>query len=294
LGKLEFKKLTLEDKSVFDKYFSKSNIDISEYTFTNLFVWRNYRNVEFAEFNGGLVLLAIYENEKYFLPPIGFDNFKDIVSFLLDFGVVNNMANSIRRVCEPKAEILRDSGLKLVEDPDNFDYVYESYELAHLKGRKYSSKRNFITSFFSDFNFEYKRYDDKYLHDCLNLTEFWISKKDANDKSLYNEYLAIKELLLNYSKLDALGSVLLIDGKVEAFAFGEKLNNDTFVIHFEKANPELKGIYQTINKLFVEKEVVDKYQYVNREQDLGIPGIKKAKESYFPVKMIKKYNITGK
>ena len=110
--------------------------------------------------------------------------------------------------------------------------------------------------------------------------------------TLHNEYFAIKEFLTNYDKFNAIGGVICIEDDIVAYTFGEKLNKDTFVIHFEKGNPKFNVVYQTINKLFVENDIDQKYNYINREQDLGITGIRKAKQSYYPVKMIKKYNIT--
>jgi hypothetical protein len=291
---LSFNKISLESKEIFNKYFSKHQIEISEYTFTNLFAWRNTRTIQYAEFNGGFLILADNGREKYFMPPLGFEDYKEIVCFLLDYGIINNVADSIKRVCETRIKSIENSGLKIVEDRDNFDYVYASNDLASLKGRKYSSKRNFIYNFFNEYDAEYRKYESRYRDECISLCELWLDKKSHEDRSLHDEYLAIKELLNNKDDLDATGGVLIVEGKVEAFAFGEKLNDTTYVIHFEKANPDLKGIYQAINKLFIENEILGKYDYVNREQDLGIPGIRKAKESYFPYQMVKKYIVSGK
>ncbi|OHD14576.1 MAG: hypothetical protein A2086_08025 [Spirochaetes bacterium GWD1_27_9] len=288
---LKFKKISIEDKSIFDKYFSSKEMQISEYTFTNLFIWRNTRQIEFCEYNGGLIILANYNNDKYFLPPIGFTDYKKIIFDLMEYAKKNNIPPVIKRLCEVKTNLLKDSGLDIIEDRDNFDYVYLSNDLAHLGGRKYSPKRNFITNFFSEYEFKFQKYEAKFAEQCLILAEDWINKKETEDKSLHNELLAIKELINNQHILNTDGCIILVDNKVEAFCFGERLDSKTYVVHFEKANSDLKGIYQTINKLHIEKIVDGKFKYVNREQDLGIAGIRKAKESYFPTKMIKKYNI---
>ena len=96
---------------------------------------------------------------------------------------------------------------------------------------------------------------------------------------------------MNYEKFNSRGGVICIEDKIVAYSFGEKLNKNTFVVHFEKGDPKYAGVYQTINKLFVENEVSSKFNYINREQDLGISGIRKAKLSYSPVQLIKKFNI---
>ena len=108
---------------------------------------------------------------------------------------------------------------------------------------------------------------------------------------LANESLAIKEVLTHFDRLGVKGGAILIGGKVEAFTLGEPLNRETVVIHIEKANPAFEGLYSLINQAFLEKEWSG-YVYVNREQDLGEEGLRKAKESYFPHHMINKCTIT--
>lgn len=289
--KLSFKRISIEDKGIFESFFNKEDIEISEYSFTNLFIWRNSREIEYALHNEGLIIKARYNNDEYFLPPVGFKNLDEIFLQLVEYGKENNI-NSIRRLDEKRLKLLENKNLHIEEDVDNFDYLYNAYDLANLAGRKYSGKRNLLINFINDYAFDFLRYEDKYMSQCLKLSKQWLEKKDINDKTLFNEYIAINELIKNYSNLSSTGCILMVDQTVKAFAFGERLKDDTFVIHFEKADSEMKGIYQTINKLFVEKFISNKFEYVNREQDLGISGIRKAKESYYPVKMIKKYNIT--
>jgi hypothetical protein len=109
---------------------------------------------------------------------------------------------------------------------------------------------------------------------------------------LHNESLATKEAFANFEKLGVKGGAILINGKVEAFTLGEKLNPETIVIHVEKANPVYDGLYPTIYQAFLKHEGPE-YTYVNREQDLGEEGLKKAKESYFPHRMVNKYAISS-
>lgn len=285
-----FKKIEIQDKNIFDDFFLNQYIDISEYTFTNLFVWSDTRIIEYAIYNNILLIKAEFENDRYFLPPVGNVTI-DIYRKLREYGEENNIL-SIKRVDEATIKNLKlDNEFIIKEDRDNFDYVYDCCELVELKGSKYSNKRGFVKKFSDTYDYEYKDFNSNHKNDCLKLTEEWYALKNKNDKTITNEFIAIKKLLEFHKELKISGGIILVDGKVVAFAFGEKLNKDTFVIHFEKANIDFVGSYQSINKLFIERNCYKKFKFVNREQDLGIPGIRKAKESYHPVKMIKKYNL---
>ncbi|MBP7551985.1 MAG: DUF2156 domain-containing protein [Spirochaetes bacterium] len=293
MEELNFKPIDLSVKENFKRYFYSNKPDISEYTFTNLYVWRNSRKISYAEYQGSLIIRACYNGENYLLPPIGKD-VKNTYVKILEWIKKSENENSVRRIPEKDINIIKSnieiSDFKVVEDRDNFDYVFSSKDLAHLDGKKFSSKRNFYKKFLNEYNLKYEKYKNEYKNKCIDLMNRWIDKK-KDDKTLNDEYEAIIELLNNFDNLNIVGSVIFADDNLAAFAFGEELNDDVFVIHFEKADTKYIGIYQTINKLFIENEAVEKYKYINREQDLGIPGIRKAKESYYPEMFIKKYNI---
>jgi len=292
MEKLEFKKITLEDKELFNKYFKEYPPQISEYTFSNLFAWQKSRQIEFCRYNDGLIIIATHHGEKYFMPPVGYNDFKGIISFLLDYGIKYNITDKIKRLNETQIAKLKDLGLNIIEDIDNNDYVYNRDDLAFLIGRKYSNKRGFIKKFCAECYHKYYQYSECCKSKCLELTEKWMETRKIIDQPVKDEYNAIKVFLENIEHFDATGGIICIDEKVAAFEFGEKLNKDTFVVHFEKADFNYPGIYQAINKLFVENEIDSKYKFVNREQDLGITGLRKSKRSYYPVKMIRKFTVS--
>ncbi len=290
---LSFKHISLEDKKLFDGFFCNFHPEISEYTFTNLFIWRKSRSIEYALHDDGLIILAGGDKGKYFLPPVGFHDKKKIIEYLLEYGLKHNITAGIKRLDESFAESLEGSGLKIAEDPDNFDYVYNTDDLAFLKGRKYSNKRGFVKKFSAEYYHKYWKATKKCVPNALKLAEKWLESRDRGDNSVLNEFEAIRELFEHYDVLNVKGGVICSEDKVIAFEFGERLNKDTFVIHFEKADPVYAGIYQAINKMFVENEIEGRFKFVNREQDLGIPGIRQAKQSYYPAKMIKKFTVTA-
>jgi len=164
--------------------------------------------------------------------------------------------------------------------------------LIELKGRKYHRKRNHIKQFQEKYSFQYIPLAPEWIPQCLQLQTEWCDLRDCEaSPGLLNESLAIKEAFTHFEELGVKGGAILINGKVEAFTLGDPLNPETIVIHIEKANPAYEGLYPTINQAFLEHQGSG-YTYVNREQDLGEEGLRKAKESYFPHHLVNKYTIT--
>jgi len=294
MDKLIFKKIGIEDKELFNIFFKKYQPEISELTFTNLFIWQKYREIEYALYENGLIILATIHGKKFFFEPVGFPNPEKIILELFEYSKKNNITDSFKRVSEKTVKQLTDLSLKIEEDRNSFDYLYKTEDLAFLKGRNYSSKRNFITKFFAEYSHRYWKFTNApdCRKKCIELTEKWFEKRHDTDPTLKYEYDAIMLMFEYFDKLDSIGSVICVDEKIAAYTFGEKLNKNTFVVHFEKALHHYTGIYQTINKLFAENELLGNYEFINREQDLGIEGLRKSKSSYLPVNLIKKYNIT--
>jgi hypothetical protein len=189
----------------------------------------------------------------------------------------------------------RPGQLVITGDRDNYDYVYHSKDLIELKGRKYHSKKNHINSFLRNYsNYQYIPLTTEWVSRCIETQIEWCKKKGCDDDPmLKGERDAIIEVLTHWNELKLTGGLISIDGKVEAFSFGEQLNSDTAVIHVEKANPDIRGVYPVINQKFCEN-AWNHLVYINREEDMGLEGLRKAKESYCPVKMVEKFNARAK
>lgn len=174
---------------------------------------------------------------------------------------------------------------------DQFDYVYRREDLVRLVGSKYRSKRNHINQFLRFYTYVYEPLEDRHVNDCLVLQEKWCKmNRCKEDLDLFGEHEAIREVLTHHNTLQVCGAVILIEGRVGAFTLGEKLNDNTAVIHIEKADPEIPGLYPLINQQFCENSWQD-VTYINREQDLGLPGLHKAKLSYYPDRFVEKFRI---
>jgi len=288
------KNLSLEDKPLVDLAFSRFPPTISEFTFTNLFIWRHAYQIKIFRLKNFLCFFAENREHPFFFPPVGEGDMVECCQTLLHAMKEKGVSAKIGRVPEHlisqfdwKAE-----GIMVMSDRNQSDYVYRIEDLIHLRGRKYHRKRNHIKQFKEKYAYQYLTLTSELISDCLRLQTQWCDLRQCDAiLGLRNESTAIKEALIHFEALQLNGGVILIDGKVEAFTLGEPLNRDTVVIHIEKANPEIDGLYPTINQAFLENHW-STYAFVNREQDLGEEGLRKAKESYFPHHMENKYALS--
>jgi hypothetical protein len=180
---------------------------------------------------------------------------------------------------------------------DHFDYIYRTDDLIKLSGGKYHTQRNHLNSFNRSHRYRYEALRPEHLPACLDLGARWCQiKRCEEDLSLLGEWGAVGTALSNFQDLGLEGGVILINDRVRAFSCGELLNADTAVIHLEKADPEMRSLYAVINQEFTRK-VWARVPFINREQDLGEPGLRQAKLSYHPHRLVEKFRVrlkTGK
>jgi len=235
----------------------------------------------------GLVLLCEEEGRRFFLPPVCVCDAADAARAMFAHARGVGFEPVMERVPEAMAEELARAGFKAEEDRANWDYVYRVSDLASLEGRHYDGKRNFVKQALDKYRCEYRKIAAGNVSDCLALETSWCNLRHCElDPGLEAEQRAIATCFENWAQFSLIGGAVVIDGRIEAFAIGEKLNPTTAVVHFEKANPELRGMYQLINQWFCRNELSE-YTFVNREQDLGLEGLRKAKESYKPHHMVR-------
>lgn len=296
---IEVKKLEKADKAVIDKFYRAGYYENSEHNFTNLYMWRELCNIHWAVEDD--VLFVFSSNESMFAAwqPIGAqEKMQDAISKVLSFAEKNKGDRDFAFVVVEKnfAEELEkypDAEFKIEPERDNFDYVYLAEDLINLSGRKYHGKKNHLNSFRKDFpTAEYLPITAEIIPKCRDELNLWYEvhrKENPDDPFICYEQAAIHEIFDNFDDFKLKGGAILLGGKVVAFTFGEKLNSDTAVIHVEKADPEVRGAFTAINHDFVAAEWSE-MTYINREEDMGLEGLRQAKESYRPVKMIEKFN----
>jgi hypothetical protein len=281
----EFKPLGLEDRAVFDDYLERDPWPVCELLFANIFIWRDSEHPRWTVLHGSLCVLVEPESEPpYVLPPVGGERRPETLVTCL------RHAPRLSRV--PEEYVRRfGAGLRAEEDPDNSDYLYRVEDLAELKGKRYDGKRNRIRKFESTFSHEYHALTEAEVPGCLRLLDDWFEGKRNGDAGATSDKRAIIQALNTFDRLGLRGGVVKVGGRVEAFTLGGRLTADTVVIPIEIANPGLAGLAQWINREFVRREWRE-YRLVNREQDMGLDGLRRAKLSYQPVGLVKKYNLT--
>jgi uncharacterized protein len=280
----DFKPVGLEDQDVFREYLEASPSEVCELNFANIFMWKDPEHPRWTTLNGSLCILVEPDFEDpYFLPPVGGGRVPETIAKCL------RHAPRLSRVPEAFAERYG-AGFKVEEDPGNFDYIYLRQELAELKGKKFDGKRNRIRKFESTFTHEYHPLTRADVPGCFRLLEDWFEEKRNGDPYMRAERVAIIQALASFERLDLKGGVVKVGGRVEAFTMGGRLTADMAVIPIEIANPGLVGLAQWINREFVCREWPDD-TFINREQDMDIEGLRKAKLSYQPVRLVKKFNL---
>ena len=293
-----FKTLGIEDRDQIESYFRESNPINSEFTFTNLFIWRSTYHFQVSLHRNALFILSCPEpKDHFFLPPTGFNTNAETFMTLLDFMRHKGWSPKIKRVPKhviDRAQLWEDSRFNIQFNRDDADYVYLTQRLITLAGKKLHRKKNHLNQFIKNYPFVFEPLAEQNGNECLEMQEVWCDIKKCDEQSgLMHETIAIREALKNMEKLSCTGGVIRISGHVEAFSLGEALNSDTAVIHIEKANPDIRGLYAAINQQCCEHLWAD-FTYVNREQDLGEEGLRKAKLSYHPYALIEKYTITSR
>lgn len=277
------KKLTIEDKNIINNYIKSYQIEASELSFTNLFAWREKYGFHYVEENNFLWIINKMGEKIYFSQPIG--NYKNPDIYISIQSMIKQYKHiTIKKSDERFKDYISNSEMSYILKSvrDDYDYLYDFDSLKFLKGNKNHKKKNHINKFKKDYEWSYKIYEKSLKDDMIKICEDWF--EDQND-----EYKAIVDVLDHFEMLDCSGGILYIQDKPVAFIIGEMLNNETLVIHFEKAVAGYHGLYQMVlHQYLLQYENV---KYVNREQDLGIPGLRKSKLSYHPIDFVKKYNV---
>ena len=287
---LKFKPIQLSDKQAIDSCLSDNIHRASDYCFANLFAWQAMFETTFAIEQD--TLFVRYRNRKgncSYLFPIGKLPLEQSVAMIL----ADSESGSCNCTFEMRAvtvgmwdalEAAMPGVFQFSHDRSTDEYIYTSEKLISLAGKKLQSKRNHINRFKKDNpDWQYSALVScEELHECVEMLDKWENKyHDDAQQSLCFDYLATKIMLDNYDALGLRGGFIRVNGKIVAFTIGEPLTKDTYVIHVEKAYSEMNGAYAIINQQFVENETAA-FTYINREEDMGIENLRRAKELYYP------------
>jgi len=286
---MNYSKIDIADKVIFDEYFARCNYDISEFTFTNMFMWRRAYNLMWRQYNDVILVRGVWNDKEFYFFPIGVtDNALHAVQELSAMQPIQ-----LRSVPESVVERIKKTipHARTTAAEDDYDYVYQTEDLVELAGRNFEKKRHHINKLRRTYpQIEYREFNDNLLEKIINHTETWYIDSLSEDVWLNYEQVAIFDVLKNWHKLSVKGAALMLYDRIIAFTVGEQLTCNTAVIHIEKADSSIDGAYQLINREFA-KNAWSELLYINREEDMGLPQLRIAKQSYRPVRMIEKYIV---
>jgi len=294
---VEFKPLSLEDRDLFLKYIGNYEFNTYEYSFLTLYFWRKMCNVEYAVIDDALIIKKTeIKPGSFFMQPVGSRDLKKTIYSLLEIkNKDSNFKTLFREIELPFLNNLIETfGLDKVsfcEDINNFDYIYNANELITLAGQKFHQKKNHYNKFIRTYNYEVKDITEKGVaSDCIDFAHRWFEANGSNDYQLKFELEGIEDVMRYIDILNIKGLAVYVEGKIAGFTLGEIVNDKMAIVHVEKADAEYKGIYAFINNIMA-KTHFSGVKYINRQEDLGIKGLRKAKRSYNPVKLEKKYIV---
>ena len=291
---LRFKPIRLCDKEIFGRYITGEGEFSCESAFINLFVWQDSYKNEWATEDGQLIIKSGEGKNTVFRLPFG-DEFQRGIERIREAAgeeYPKFWVQDGRRLDE--LEDFLGTHYVLLEERNSFDYVYLRDNLAELSGKKYHGKRNHISAFSKKYNWEYRPVTKENICDIKRCAELWYEENCyRNNRHLICEKSGINTVLDNMELLGAKGGAVYVNGEVVAFTVGSPINDGIYDIHFEKALKQYDTAYSVINREFAKREL-SAYKYINREDDMGLEGLRKAKLSYHPEMFIKKYTCIPK
>ena len=294
----DFREITINDKAWIKARLAEDDDKSCERSFSTIFLYRRLYRAQMADIKGCCVLRFMYKTMRENVPywtyyfPVGAGDKQGALEVMLDLCRMDNIPLHMEPISTRERELLLDwfPGVFRIESHrDCYDYIYSREKLAGLKGKKMQKKRNHIARFKDDPDWSYEPLTRENLAETRFMAHNWIcSREEKWNEDMENEFSVLEEAFANYEALGLRGGILRQHGEIVAFTMGEPLNSDTFLVHFEKAFPEVQGAYPMINQQFV-CAAAEGYEYINREDDTGDLGLRKAKLSYYPEILLKKY-----
>ncbi len=295
---LSFKKVELEDKPLIKPFLEQQNYRASEFCFTNLCCWSIKFQTEFTIYNDWLLIrFRDDDNGISYLKPLGKGNLKGAIEILMEdasrLGIPFRLSSVTPQMWK-EIDAAMPGAFRKTPNRKLFDYIYTSDKLIHLKGRKLQSKRNYVNRFKKNYDWSYKSLTGRpdLVKECKQMLEKWMEEKgEDKDLSLRFDHYATRMMLDNFEYLELRGGVICIEGQMIAFSVGSQLTKDTLDVHVEKAmSDDVPEAYAIINQQFVEHEASE-FTYINREEDMGLKSLRKAKLSYRPDILLEKYTL---
>lgn len=284
-----FEPISLDRQNAYRRHLDQCPQKASDYSFINIWGWAEEYGLQWA-WESPLVWIRQTIPHTIYWAPIG-----DWLS--TDWGnAFHRFADPAPRFCripEQLAKTWAASGFSshgLESDRDNWDYLYTVDALVTLKGRPFHKKKNLLNQFLKHYAYSYETLSQGTIASALAMQSHWCTWRDCESSDVLSaENRVIDKILSRWDTLEGImGGAIFVGHQMAAYTVAENFGDGTLLIHFEKGDPEYKGVYQAINQFFLDS-VKHQFAVVNREQDLGSEGLRKAKLSYHPIDFIRKY-----
>lgn len=289
---LDFRPIRLEDQEAYGRISARCPQLTSDYSFANLWGWAKEYGLQMA-WSDDLVWIHQQHPQPRHWAPIGDWDRIDWSPWEKKLSKPSLLLTRIPQALVETWQTAIPHGITVEERRDHWDYIYSSFDLRDLKGNRFHKKKNLLNQFKKKYAFQYYPLDNDRIDHALSMQADWCTFRDCESHAtLAAENRVIARILGKWKELaNLVGGCLMVDGRMVAYTVGEPLAADTLMIHFEKGDSQYRGIYQAINQMFIQDAAAD-YAKINREQDLGDAGLRKAKLSYHPIELQKKYAVT--
>ncbi|MBP5548659.1 MAG: DUF2156 domain-containing protein [Bacteroidales bacterium] len=296
---LVFHPVTINDKDEIQKITFSSKLRNCNFNFTNIFGWHKYFNTNVCINNDNVVIRFMFDEKPAYL--VNYSNIETLCN-LMPALMVDSMRLGeemiIIGVEDNDADIIKSrfkDSVVVEKNRDRYDYIYSRSSLEELSGKELKTKRNHVNKFLStNQDFEYLELDSTLFPKCLELVHIWQEETKMQNAG-YGDTIEMEKNVIeltfnNWNSLDTIGGAILVKGRMIAFTYGAPITNDTFDICIEKADRKVEGAFNIINQQFV-KHLPQQYKLINREEDMGLEGLRKAKMSYNPAMLLSFNNI---
>lgn len=305
-------KIKLEDKDMFNEYLTSYNYCTSGLSFSSLYMWRDINEMRWDIFEDYLCISAtgyLEMDDDIIMPFMQMpltktgkyetESLRKAILAAKEKTEEEGYPFTMRLVpagLVPELEKAFPGELEVIEDRDNYDYLYEKENLIELKGRTLHKKKNHMNYFLKNYQYEYKEMTADMADDIMEFIYAFNARKETTPyerELLIMEQEAMRDVFENIDRAGYIGGVIYIDGKIEAISVGGQICPETVCVHIEKANTKYRGLYQIINREYC-LHMPEHIKYMNREEDMGLPGLRKSKMSYKPLRMVEKYIVNFK
>lgn len=298
---IPFHPLTLADRDLVQQRVLHSDYRYCDYNFLNLIGWRFMYDTEVADYKGWLLFRFKADGHLAYQIPVGNGDRRDIIKDMLDDAQQQGHPFLMLGVFEhalAQLEMAMPGYFFAKADRNYSEYIYSRDKLSTLSGKKLQPKRNFINRFVAQHpDYQFVPLTPDLFDRCLELDHKWAAEKveeETHDKFTYEaERQALVTMFDNWEATGARGGALIVDNEIIAFTLGAGINYDTFDVCIEKADTQYEGAFTIINRDFV-RSLPEQYVYINREEDLGLPGLRRSKLSYHPEQLLHKYTVMTK